>query len=319
MRGIFRLAAAAGIGVLLSACGATPYMVLEEVTEEALSEIAFPAPTHDLSLLRSRYIAASVALYGGWAVKEHSGERLQSDAAGIYAHFKDTMNRLDTRWADRGKGEDHFEYALYVDEVFELADAAARPARRRYREAILGFITGDHVGGAKTAFSAIKNILKIERYRGAIALTARDHATEILCGGKDKIASCFIATDQAAWNDFRCWACPTIQGCPAPPSKGLGPDGAGDDTARGRITKSFRENICLWPKEDIRSVDRAWIVAVANKKVPGRAVDVTDWKRVDKMLLRACTALAAYAGKVGEITTVCDARFKPVKEAMAKS
>ena len=209
-------------------------------------------------------------------------------------------------------------YTLYVDQVFEMIDAAARPARRRYRAAILGAITSGGVGAAGTAFQALKNILTVERYREAIAIDAQTHATRILC--KNDLEKCEIDETKTPaqweqWQGLKKWACDWDRGTVSAPAV-FGP-GAMVAQPRKKFPNDLRQAICQWPGKDkkMRPVDQAWAVAIlrGDLKPGSETIQVAekDWKQPNEMLRSACEKLAAYAGKQAKIGELCTNRFPP--------
>jgi len=176
-----RLAAVAvGAALLLSGCSSTNYFTIKDISEEAVADLSFAAPTPDMDDLRARYIVAGIALYGVHSVNEYSGEYRTADASRILNRTVELLSLQDEfRTASTNR---YFRQTVRRIETLTLVDAAVQPTKRYYREKLLGLFAGGPgaaVAAAETAFDALKGLATVEVYRQAMLADARLHAIEI--------------------------------------------------------------------------------------------------------------------------------------------
>lgn len=290
MKTKFHILAIVGVAALLGGCSTTPYMTLAGATDEAITKLAFPAPTPKMRLLRSKYIAATVGLYGAWAVKEHSKQNIVSDSDTILRRLDEVEEILAANWS-AGGAQTRFEFRVYVADALRLVKAATAPARRRYKEAILSSITSSNpIGAAKTALTALKNLLEIETYKGAIVADARGEAIAIF-----KTAT--LTGTRGTRQEFEARYCKNPKG--DEPGWWSNP---GNPEWWDPLPKFLKNEMCKGKSSKLRPVDDAWINVAKGNGLGSIQVSDADWMKVNTLFQRACRKLSGYA----ETANPCD-------------
>jgi len=185
----FGLIAVASLG----GCATPDYLSVDQVSEESLARISFPAPTESIDLIRARYIAGAVGLYGVNSIQAYSGSQRTSDAQATLTQLIDIMNIQDAQLVTLvnppSKYDPQADFNFNVTyrrlATLKLVAAAVNPTVRYYKAHILNFIIDrSAIGAADTAFEALKNLAEVKAYKEAILSDGRVFALSQASQGK---------------------------------------------------------------------------------------------------------------------------------------
>jgi hypothetical protein len=281
---------------IFGGCATGNLVNLSNVTDEALDEMVFPAPTDGMKILRSKYILAAIALYGQHSVREYSGERVEGDATTILSRLKSVNKKLGDMLKENcikvGSPNclPNFVRLEYTRAAVSLLDAAVEPTKRYYRERILSHIASQNpVAIASTAKQALEGILKVTAYKKAITQDARDHFVTIVSTATKK------TVDRGKlWDD----AINSIDAKAATGVAVLEEKNNWYDALPKDLLKKMKENsekLNEWEKDRIRSAMKLGSIKTTPK------IKITDdqwkkaWKDAGKILEIGCKKLQKLA------------------------
>lgn len=181
--------------LITGGCSTVNFYSLEELSERKIEEISFPVHSADMTVVRSKFVAYAVALYGITRVEKYSGDHTKNDATVIYGRLLShagLLKKIKTKYA----GQSGLPGTVRVETIssgLRLVGAAVRPTKRYYENQILGILTtpgpAKAVGAAKTAFNALRAVAKVEVYRQAMLSDANQAYHQVVLDAGSATAS----------------------------------------------------------------------------------------------------------------------------------